>query len=82
MIGKTMNNIASHVDFMKEMLPQGLREKVEQDKGRGTTSNNFGCDVDQIGRNMGSGCNNQSFCGHANQAAAQLLQDFTSSRNI
>jgi phosphoribulokinase len=41
-IVKTINNLAGHVDSVIGMLPTGLREKVEQYAGRGTTSNNFG----------------------------------------
>jgi hypothetical protein len=41
------------------MLPSGLKENVKQCTGRGTTSNNFGRAVDQIGRNLGES-NNKS----------------------
>jgi hypothetical protein len=64
------------------MLPSRLREKVEQYKGRGSTINNFGYTVDQRGTNLRGGSNNQSLTEHVNKAAAQLLHDFTSNRNI
>jgi hypothetical protein len=70
-----------HVDLMSGMLTQGLKEKVQQSPSRGSSSNNFGYVVDQIGRNMGGGGNNQSLSGHINEAAKQLLHDFTSIRN-
>jgi hypothetical protein len=80
-IGKTINGVAGLVDSNTGMLPNGLKEKVEQYAGRGTTSNNFGYAVDQIVRNIGGGSNNQSLGGNENQAPAQLLHDFTSNRN-
>jgi hypothetical protein len=41
-IRKTINNVVIRVDYVTGMLPNGLKEKVEQYTGRGMTSNNFG----------------------------------------
>jgi hypothetical protein len=40
-IVKTINNETSHVDSMTGMLTNGLREKIKQYTGRGTSWNNF-----------------------------------------
>jgi hypothetical protein len=58
-----------------------IKRKVEQYSDRVTTSKSFGYAADQIGRNLGSGQNNQNLGGHVNQAAAQLLHVFTSNGN-
>jgi phage-related protein len=79
--GKRINDEADRVDSMTGMLPSGLNEKVEQYKGRGPNSYNFEYTVDQIGRKLGGGRNNQSLSGHVNQTASQLFHDFTSNRN-
>jgi hypothetical protein len=80
-IRKTIYKEVCCLDSMKGILPSGLREKVEQYAGRVTTSNNFGYAIDQIGRNMGNGHNNNILGGQVNQAAEQLLHDLTSNRN-
>jgi hypothetical protein len=81
-ITKTINNVPGRAESKTEMLPKGLKEKVEQYIDRCSISKNFGYIVDQIARNVGGGRNHQSLCCHVNQVSAQLLHDFTSNRNI
>jgi hypothetical protein len=45
-IGKIINHVAGPVNSMTGILPSGLRVKVEQCPGRGTTSNNLEYTVD------------------------------------
>jgi hypothetical protein len=60
----------------------GVKEKVELYTCTEYASNNFIYAVDQIYRNLGFRRTFQNMGGHVNQAAAQLLQDNTSNRNI
>jgi hypothetical protein len=67
---------------MTGILAEGLKEQMEQYIGRGSTCINFGHVADRTRRNMGVGGHYQSLRVPFNQAAAQLLQYFTSNRNI
>jgi hypothetical protein len=59
-----------------------IKGKTEQYTCKGSVSYNFVYIVDQIDRSMRGGCDNQSLGRYVNQAATQLLHNFTPNKNI